>query len=934
MSDYIFNISAKDGVSGTLNDIKDGFKDVAQQSSELEKIKQRFDKITASSAPAKKQLRDLQMLMANMNLKGLSNTDEFTMVAQKAGQLKDAMSDAQMAMNAYANDTFQLKAAAEGFQAVASAGTIATGVMGLFGTENEKVQQVLLKVQSAQAILNGVTALANVLNKDSALMLRLKQIRMAASTATTVKDTTATIANTAAERVANATTKTGTVIQTAWNTAKAIGKAMLGDFTGLVLLGIGAVAAYSIATSDSTDKIEEETEATKAQKEMKESYVSTLASTYAKLMTTYTQLRNEWNKLSSVTERTKWIEQHKNELTNLEIEATNVNSVEAAFNQNTDAIVDSFKRRAKAAAYATLLEKAYTKQIELEEKYDEEYAKHAVHYGEKSNFQARVWGRNMSKKNFTFQTGNYGTSNDGNHYTDDGGVTWKYTQKGAEEYNKTLYEHVAVMGQIHDAITENDVAIEKYGKKMEKLTETQKKWVRAETIHRNATTTTKRDPIAGSVGAMRNELNQLQNDLRDGFIPADKIEETKQRIQKLTTDIEAKEIELGLKEPKKQIVDKWANSLYNQTEKRLKEIEEQLQNDNTLTITAKTQLINEANNLQKQLDEMSDFDDLTIKATVEPKYIVKGSVEDKRQSIQNGMSKINQIADDYDMGLIDYKTATQRISDINKQIVELGAKPYMVEIESKFGKNLQSFMDGANSFNNVVGGIDNVVNSVDTLSKSLKEGADGWTIFVNAVNVAMSILNTVSTIMSIVDTIQTASNITTGVSSALKEKEAIAHTTNATAEGAETATITALATANGAAVLPTLALALATKRLAAAQIFLAHASIPFAGPPAAAAGVATMEATMAAITAFANGGIVKGKTNIGDSTLIRANNGEMVLNNRQQQHLFRALDDGRIASSGQVQVVGDFRLKGTDIYGSLKNLNKVMGGIGKNIGIR
>lgn len=921
MSDYIFNISAKDGVSGTLNDIKDGFKDVAQQSSELEKIKQRFDKITSSSAPAKKQLKDLQMLMANMNLKGLSNTDEFTMVAQKAGQLKDAMSDAQMAMNAYANDTFQLKAAAEGFQAVASAGTIATGVMGLFGTENEKVQQVLLKVQSAQAILNGVTALANVLNKDSALMLRLKQIRMAASTATTVKDTTATIANTAAERVANATTKTGTVIQTAWNTAKAIGKAMLGDFTGLVLLGIGAVAAYSIATSDSTDKIEEETEATKAQKEMKESYVSTLASTYAKLMTTYTQLRNEWNKLSSVTERTKWIEQHKNELTNLEIEATNVNSVETAFNQNTDAIVDAFKRRAKAAAYATLLEKAYTKQIELEEKYDEEFAKHAVHYGEKSNFQPRVWGRNMSKKNFTFQTGNYGTSNDGNHYTDDGGVTWKYTQKGAEEYNKTLYEHVAVMGQIHDAITENDVAIEKYGKKMEELTETQKKWVRAETIHRNATTTTKRDPIAGSVGAMRNELNQLQNDLRDGFIPNDKIEETKQRINKLTQDIETKEIELGLREPKKQQVDKWANSLYNQTEKQLKEIEEQLQHDNTLTVATRTELINKANDLQRQLDEISDLDDLTIKATVEPKYITKGSIEDKRQSVQNGMQKINQIADDYDLGIIDYQTATKRISDINKELVALGAKPYMVEIESEFGKNLQSFMEGANSFNNVVGGIDGVVNSIDTLSNSLEEGADGWKIFSNAVNVAMSILNAISTVMTIVDTIQNASNITTGIASSLKTKEAASHTANATAEAAESAAATTLATTSTVAIAPSLALAFAVKKLAAAGMFEAHAYIPFVGAALGAASVGTMEATLAALQPFANGGIVGGSTTLGDKVLVRANKGEMFLNNRQQSSLFKMIDEGHVANGTNI-IGGEIKLRGSDLVVCLKNENK------------
>lgn len=49
--------------------------------------------------------------------------------------------------------------------------------MGLLGTENEDVAKALMKVQSVLAVLNGVQAIANVLNKDSAFMLRLKQIR-------------------------------------------------------------------------------------------------------------------------------------------------------------------------------------------------------------------------------------------------------------------------------------------------------------------------------------------------------------------------------------------------------------------------------------------------------------------------------------------------------------------------------------------------------------------------------------------------------------------------------------------------------------------------------------------------------------------------------------------------------------------------------------
>ena len=93
--------------------------------------------------------------------------------------------------------------------------------MGLLGTENEEVAQALMKVQSVLAILNGVQAIANVLNKDSALMLRIQQIRQLAKTATTTSDTIATTLNTTATSANSASIVVNTTAQKAWNIAKA-----------------------------------------------------------------------------------------------------------------------------------------------------------------------------------------------------------------------------------------------------------------------------------------------------------------------------------------------------------------------------------------------------------------------------------------------------------------------------------------------------------------------------------------------------------------------------------------------------------------------------------------------------------------------------------------------------------------------------------------
>ena len=149
--------------------------------------------------------------------------------------------------------------------------------MGLLGTENEEVAQALMKVQSVLAILNGVQAIANVLNKDSALMLRIQQIRQLAKTATTTSDTIATTLNTTATSANSASIVVNTTAQKAWNIAKAVAKALMGDWTGLVLVGAVALGAYALATSDSTDELEKQAKATDKAKEAQDKFNSDLA---------------------------------------------------------------------------------------------------------------------------------------------------------------------------------------------------------------------------------------------------------------------------------------------------------------------------------------------------------------------------------------------------------------------------------------------------------------------------------------------------------------------------------------------------------------------------------------------------------------------------------------------------------------------------------
>lgn len=76
---------------------------------------------------------------------------------------------------------------------------------------------------------------------------------------------------------------------------------------------------------------------------------------------------------------------------------------------------------------------------------------------------------------------------------------------------------------------------------------------------------------------------------------------------------------------------------------------------------------------------------------------------------------------------------------------------------------------------------------------------------------------------------------------------------------------------------------------------------------------------------FADGGIVKGSTTIGDFVPVRANAGEMILNGTQQSRLFKILNNPTISTtlSGGENVT--FTIHGSDLQGTLNNYNRKRG---------
>lgn len=156
------------------------------------------------------QIENQTKQLALLRLEGKQGTAEYQQLSKETAILRDAVKDATKEITNMASDTSNLDAVL-GLAAGASGGLAAfTGAMELFGAESEDVQEAQKKLQAAIAITTGVQAIQNAVQKQSALMLGISRIQMAAlskaqvyNRLVTMQGTKATLAATVAQKIFN-----------------------------------------------------------------------------------------------------------------------------------------------------------------------------------------------------------------------------------------------------------------------------------------------------------------------------------------------------------------------------------------------------------------------------------------------------------------------------------------------------------------------------------------------------------------------------------------------------------------------------------------------------------------------------------------------------------------------------------------------------------
>lgn len=222
-------------------------------------------------------------------------------------------------------------------------------------------------------------------------------------------------------------------------------------------------------------------------------------------------------------------------------------------------------------------------------------------------------------------------------------------------------------------------------------------------------------------------------------------------------------------------------------------------------------------------------------------------------------------------------------------------------------------------------GIKSLVDGVERIKNVFEDtDATGW-------DKIESILNEIAATFQLINTLVETFNTLTEISKALSAAKGATELANLSqqvaAQGSlnakkvtDIALTEAATAAQGANASATIASTSAKSGEAVANAAASGAKLPFPLNLAAiTASVGGVIAALSMINGFANGGFVGGNSRHGDKNLIAANTGELVLTTTDQARLYKAIKTGNFGGGSQEI---SFRLRGTDIIGSIHNTNQ------------
>ena len=202
----------------------------------------KIDVDVSSVGNMKQQLRAATNELVAINEKFGSTSKEAIAAAQKVAGLKDAIGDAKALADTF-NPDKKFVALGGAVQGAVSGFSALQGAMGLFGSESKEVEQMLLKVQSAMALQQGISGIAGAMDSFKLLAGQIATSSFALK------------ANAVASNLASGAMKMfGVSIATTSNAFKVLKGAIIATGIGALIVILGELVNVLMEVADSSDE--------------------------------------------------------------------------------------------------------------------------------------------------------------------------------------------------------------------------------------------------------------------------------------------------------------------------------------------------------------------------------------------------------------------------------------------------------------------------------------------------------------------------------------------------------------------------------------------------------------------------------------------------------------------------------------------------------
>ena len=913
-----------------IDKVKTGSLNARQAYSQLNKATQQL--ALAYNAMSKEmQQSDIgQQLAAQLNA-----------AKQQTAEMYDFMGDFRAEISNMASDTKSLDQMVGVFQGVNAVVQVGAGLMTQFGVAEDQVNRVQQTMMSLLNIANGLQTIQNLLQEQSVLTLMKKEVAIKINNVRQVLNTSLTRKDTAA--------------QTAWNVTKAVGKALLGDFTGLLLVGAAAYTTYALCADNSTEAVKEGTDALDKAKQKQEEFHQAVAEGSAPSLTSFIKLKNEWINLRTEQEKNKFLKDNRSEIEKF---TGATNDLYRAFDKlvsNSDKVRKAIISIGEAYAWGKKIEQETTKYIERDMALREGYRQRKWKSGdvvsedkikelglvEGVHYKKTGMGWDFKRLN-TLTDAGVAKAND-KEYVKASKANTKAIEENTRNYNKRVNYMVSRMQQAQNTADDIFSNLNPSYKSNSSSNASNSGRSYSRTNKTRTTTTTKHDTPEDIVSAKEAEVDKLierakfefdtNGSFADSYAKAtNAVEELNELITTEAEKLKNKknlswtEAFAQLSEPIKKIKNSLDDKLkelasykgYYDFDKAAKTYAQDIKNARQ---DLKFGLITQSEATEKQKSALETYiktlNDLATanKDNKELVDMLNNELNEyskllKTQNNERAVAEIEKtkqedvvMQSNYNIPLKAfkdrYKERTDE-SDLSDQFDELSNK-YDELLQKKAAYMLKYSETGDEFWNNKIlaeGGINEQL-------KTTQEEAD-------AAFAKLQQLQTMDELFGGHTAIDVVAGSFAQLGDALMQ----------IGGNGEIAKAGAVLAAIGQIIL-----GFATASAQAAKLG------PLGWIAFVTAGITTLATVIGTIKRFESGGIVGGSSTMGDKQLVRVNSGEMILNSRQQSHLFNILDNGLYTQNGtNVSITG--KIRGSDIYLSQKNYGKTKALTGKNIGIK